>query len=735
MIRFRTGQNWKREPQASPEDSFGLELDGVDLIAAATEESLATVVPDLIESVSALSLQGEALTQISLPEAHLELTLHRKGSEVEIKVVNLGRPVRLAQRPVKVELGELATAAVQCARALLRDVADAAPSLASSHKLRRMSRRLPEIERGSLAAERTPCARAGYIHRVEAQLHGFGFELRDPDDLLLCLPNTGNGTLASLLCGGSVFLRLDDEQPIWCTTGLPFLFAMELSRQAAELSHSIEIEEGELSLLLAGQPPLLRLDLRARKLEIEGRRYAASPTRMVQAMFDLPLALSFAVTTQNKAQRRNPYLTELVDRCREGLVQVPGSSEPPTDARAAQRSRRSPGASARPLQTRGRLRRLRFTKLWEKHRLGGTEPGKILLGKAGPIFSSAEMACAFSPQGNLRYRRVATHGVAASVNDRVVTAFADRLMLFVGGETSARWLRDHDGVQIGPELDRRGKMLLCSSQSRAAIAMLDLCGREIWRLAPPRAHRIFTTVQGHRVLVAAESGYLYGLDLQDGLVRYRLRAALPFTGPAIPWGQKLLAAMGRSGQFALLAADAHSGAVHWTEEVNLSRPSQPLPQGSRILIAGERDQRAILICLGSTGKPVWERALELGPAPYYLLAVGRSALVCGASGAAALISGDGRIEWRLERLSHELLWPCSPVFARGVLMIPGETVRAADPRSGEVLAEVRPGIGLCDLKVDDQLNLFFLDEDGSLQAYRLASHFALVTGDAASSGT
>ena len=66
-------------------------------------------------------------------------------------------------------------------------------------------------------------------------------------------------------------------------------------------------------------------------------------------------------------------------------------------------------------------------------------------------------------------------------------------------------------------------------------------------------------------------------------------------------------------------------------------------------------------------------------------------------------------------------------FARGVLMIPGEIVRAVDPRSGQVLAEVRAGIGLCDLKIDGKLNLYLLDEDGSLQAHRLASHFAVVS--------
>jgi len=731
MIRFRVGQSWKREADALPQDCFGLDLDGVDLIAGATEESLATVVPDLIEGVGALCLQGEELAQISLAEAHLELALQRKGPDVQISVVDLGRPARLAQRPVTVDLRELAVAAAQCARTLLRDVADAVPSLARAQRLRTMSRRIAQIERGPVSVDAHQPPRAGFLHRSQPDPAGFGFELSDPDDLLISLPRNGNGALTSLLCGGSVFLRLEEEQPVWRAIGPPFLLALELARQASELSRAIDGEESEFLVQLAEQAAL-KLDLRTRELEIERRRYPAIPSRFAEGMFELGLALSLVIAERNRAQRKNPYLVELMERCREGLKYLPGSREPPGDDRSAQGSRRMLEAARRPLPTPGRLRRLRFAKLWEKHGLRGAEPGRILLGNAGPIFSSGEMACAFSVAGKLRYRRVATHGVATSTDDRVLTAFADRLMLYVGAESSARWLRDHDGVRIGPELDRRGGILLCTSESRAALAILELSGREIWRLAPPRTHRIFPAVQGHRVLVSTESGHLYGLDLEDGLVRYRLRATLPFTGPAIPWGRKIVAAVGRSIRLALLAVDAHSGKVHWTEEVNLSRASSPLPQGNRVLLAGERDERGVLICLGSSGKTIWERALDLGPAPYSLFAVGRSTLVCGARAAAALVSGDGRIEWQLEPLGTELLWPCTPAFARGVVVIPGETVRAVDPGSGEVLAEVRAGIGLCDLKVDRKLNLFLLDEDGLLQAHRLASHFAVVSGDAGS---
>jgi hypothetical protein len=61
-----------------------------------------------------------------------------------------------------------------------------------------------------------------------------------------------------------------------------------------------------------------------------------------------------------------------------------------------------------------------------------------------------------------------------------------------------------------------------------------------------------------------------------------------------------------------------------------------------------------------------------------------------------------------------------------VVLLPGELTRALEPRGGHVLAEVRTGIGLVDLAVDSRLNLYALDEDGTLTAYRLVTALAVV---------
>ncbi len=728
MIRFRIGQSWKRERAAAPVDAFGLDLDGVNLLAGASEEPLAKVVPELIDALVELCLEGHLFAQVSLGEAHLELLLARKDAEVQLQVISLGRPARPVRPPVRVDLKEISTAACRCARLLAEDLREAAPNLTRSARHRRMLKQVARLESKGVRSARGGHAQTGYSFRA-APSHpvSFGFTLDDPDDLLLSLRKEHSAALCSLMFKGTVSLRLMGDAPVWTGAGQPFLLALELSRQAGELSAALEGKEPKHTFEPGGLGPALLVDLRKEVIQLGEAVHAVTPARLAGAMFELGMSLVFAATARNKAQARNPYLAELSARCKEGLAHLRSALEPPPeDARPARSKPRRQASATRPLKVSGRLRRLRFDRLWEKQRLSGDGPGRLKLSAKGLLFSSRQMACAFSSSGELLFRRVATHGVAASADGRVLTASANRVTTFRGAEESARWIRDHDGIALGPELDRRDGLLLTLSDRRAVVALCEHTGREIWRIAPPRTQRCFLTLQGHRALVATDSGYLYGLDLADGQVRYRMHAALPFTGPTVAWGKKLVALLGRAERVALFVADAHSGNIHWTHEATLASPSRPLVQGSRVLVAGEREGSGVLICLSAKGAPLWERQLHLGKGPFELLPVGRMVLVTSQTGAATLVAVDGSVEWQLGAASAETSRPITPCFARGILLIPGEVVRAVDPRGGQVLAEVKAGVGLCDLKVDARLNLYLLDEEGTLSALRLASHLAVV---------
>ncbi len=725
MVRFRIGQVWKREGLGRPVDAFGLELDGVDLLAGANEEPLDRVVTDLLDALLALETGEARLAELSLPEAHLELLLRRRGDEVELRVAHLGRPARIQRGPLRVDLRDLSEAAVRCARALLLDLRETAPDR-NEARLRKMSSLAARLDDAHFAElEEGPPPGGFELRAAPPGEIAFAFELEDPDDLLSEWTG-GQGPLTSLSCGGGLSLRIVGRE-LWRGRGVPFLMALELARQAAELVHAIELEEDSARLTFGGVGPEVDIDFRNGAVRTPDETVHVRPPALIRAMFDLGPALELAITGRHRAQRKNPWLTGLVERCREGLSRLGAGIQPPEDLRPARVKKGSTRAAAtRPLRTEGKLRRLRFDKRWEKQNLTSDGPGAIALGRKGPVILSPHLACGFSARGELLFRRVGSHGVAANAEGEAVVASSSQVLLFRGADASARWLRDHDGLQLGPELIHRDGVLVVSCQGRGAAGFSAMTGRELWRLVPPRTQRCWISVQAHRALVADDTGHLYGLDLESGQVRFRMRAALPFTGPTVPWGRRMLATIGRGGHSSLLAADAHSGAMIWSHELPHGAISRPLVLSRRIYLATGDAREGRLICLGANGRALWERRIHLGEPPWSLTETGGGVLVWSRNGAAALFSVDGSPEWRLGAAGAELPATLTPCQSRGVLIVPGEVTRAVDPRGGRVLAELRTGLGLCDLEADARLNVYALDEDGTLTAWKLSTSFAVV---------
>jgi len=727
MIRFRLGQTWKSEGASTPVDSFGLLLDGVDVLSGASEEALSQVVPDVVAAVDALSRKRGTFAQFSLAEAHLEVLLRRTSEGVSLAIVSLARPARWVRGPLTLDLKELTQATVKCGQALLADLDEHSPRLARSVRIRNLKKQVAALGRRVLPEPSRPKAAEGYSYRASIPGPvGLGFTLFDPEDLLMKLDRAHGGALHTLSCSGELFVHLGTRfAGHWKSAGHPFLFALELSRQAQELSHALELAEKDFTFAPGGVGPNLKVLLAEGR--VEGRQGAVEcdPRELIQAMFTVGLELANAVTRRNKAQARNPYVVELTARSREGLKQF-RKIRPPSDVKEA-RAKPKKSGPGKPL-SKGKLRKLQFSPLWEKQALGGESTGRLLLGPRGPVFSSFEMACAFSQEGELLYRRVATHGVAASADGQVITASVERIAGFSGTAGSARWLRDHDALPLGPELEHHEGLLIAQCDGRGAVAFGADTGRELWRLIPPRTQRTYFSIQGHRGLLATDSGYLYGIDVADGQVRYRMRSAVPFFGPSVAFGKRLLAMVGRGDKSVLFCADAHSGALLWTQEFDLDRPSLPVINRDRVHLAGERQGNGMLVVLDGEGAPVWERPLHVGRGPYALSGSSHGMLVTSASGEAELLDMEGQTQWRLGAAGPELSKALPALWVRDVALLPGGIIRAVEPKGGRILGEIDVGAPLVDLKVDDALNLYVLDEDHRLRAYRLATHLAVVNG-------
>ncbi len=731
MIHFRYGQAWKREGHGSPHDAFGLELDGVDLLSGASEEPLERIVPELIDGLWGLVAGDVPLTGVPLPHAHLELLIRRDGGQAKLEVVSLARPARRLYGPLTVELEDLVAAAVECGRALLADFAEARVTIPAEVR-KGFAGRIEKLARARVPHGGDESKKEGFSHLHRAQEPvGFAFTVEDPSELLRAFrPGLERGALGTLLTAGTVSLHVGSQTP-WKASAPPFLVALELARQGQELAHALELEDARFRFTPGGQGRPVTIDLERRRLElVPGRAVDCDPRALAEACFDLGQRLALVVRAHAPAQGKNPWLVELQGRCREGLARLHRgvAPEPGTEPEKAPPRRRKRVDEEKPLPGPGRVRKLRFAQQWQQTNLTGDEPGSLRLGKRGPLVVTPELVTGLSPKGERLFARSGTHGVAVAPDGFVVSAEAERVVGLPEGR-DASWLRDHDGLSIGPDLCRMDGLFVASAQGRGAVAWDALTGRERWRMLPVRITRAHLLVHGHRALMTTDTGLLYGLELADGQLRYRNRAPAPYLMAPVPWARRIVTVGGRGEQTFVGVSDVHSGRSVWVRELPLGTPSRPLVLGGRVLLAGVEGGEGVLVCLTSRGTVLWQRPLHLGEGPFGLIAVGRSVVVSGPSGAGAMFDLEGAQSWRVgtsaER-GESLHAFVPPRAARGVVLLPGEVTRAVDPRGGRVLAEVHTGVGLCGLQVDSKLNLYALDEDGSLTAWRLSSSLAVL---------
>jgi hypothetical protein len=413
---------------------------------------------------------------------------------------------------------------------------------------------------------------------------------------------------------------------------------------------------------------------------------------------------------------RNPYLLDLLSRAEAALALVrPGSGKPPGEGPA-----RPVRRSARPLRREGGLRRLRFLPVLEAPGVAGPGPATLVATEPGPVLVSERGLDAFAWDGTARTHRVARRGAAVDATGNTVIATRDRLVAFPFHGADARWFQPHDGAGLDA-LHRAGTLVLVPPSGGASGA--GHRAGEQWVFAPPHPPPPRGAVDP--VVLAASSRRADRPRPVDGTVRFRVAAPLPFTAAPVAWGALALVGLGRDSRSALLAVDPQGGEVRWLTELGLEETLPPIAAGARAWVVGLHEGRPALACLDVRGKLLWRRAVPTPERPAGLLTSGVDVIVTGTGGSAARLRRNGRIAWRLGGAAVGGA-AVPPLLERGVLLVPGEALRAVDPRSGRVLAELPGGRGIRALAVGPGLEVARLDEAGDLTLHRLASHFAVV---------
>jgi hypothetical protein len=717
MLRIRIGQLWKYEGAAEALDGFGLELDGMALVPGASEEPLGLVMEQLLQATAALAA-GQPMAQVSLPESSQELLLVRQKESFELHVLRLGRPAGAVRPPVRLDAEAWRGAVVRAAQGWISDLrASGAPA-----RLRQRARAL--LSRADRDARPLAKQPPGWGLRLEPRsVPGFRLQASDPDGLL-CVQERRTPVPVALLALPSRLELVTGGVASFEVHGPAGLLVLELLRQAEEVVRALEAGERTLRFSPAGAPSQWQLDLLNGGVAAPAWTLPWPAEAVAQAMVAPALGFASLLPALDARFAENRYLVDFTARGRavlaalRGLVARPAEEQPPVE----RRGRRRPPAP--PLQPGAQVRRLGFLRRGHAKALADEGASELRPVGLGFVLLARTHAAVVTREGEVVQRRVAPRGIVLGAGGEGLLADELRWQGIRLQEPEARWFRDHDGATLKGPLLVTDEQLVLTTQPSGVRALDRFTGRELWRFQPQRPQRLHLGFHSGRVLVAAESGTVHGLDLAEGSVRFRLPAPLPCLGPPLPWGRSAAAALGRGDRMGILVLDPHQGVVRWLREFPWACVAPPLARGSRLRVLGQRDGAPVLLCLGPRGATLWERPLPLGPGPWALSPDADASLATAADGSAVRVDAQGKVDWRLEgQRTHSV---ASAVLQRQVLLVPGETVRALDVRSGRVVAEIPSPGGLHALAATEKLDVAVLDAAGDLTVWNLGASLGVV---------
>jgi hypothetical protein len=671
VLTLRLGEAWRRG-QTGPKDRVSLEVEGVSLLPAMDEADLVGWLGSWLDALKALVVERAATAQVSVDAPGLELCLLRRpGLSLELSVVVLEPEPRRVSAPVTIDLVELRSAIEAATRGFLRGAADAKVPLETALLLERKLREATGRAITPFAMQRDD------PWRFLEQAEGASIELEDRDGRTL-LVSRGAGSLAALLTAG--VLRVGG------TT--------------------------------SSQPPFLAL-------------MAAVRRRPTRGLWELGLAVCAALHARHAGWATNAWVDALFVRCTEGLASL---REPKPDVSPAPPPRPVAQRTEGPLSPVGTPRRVTLTPRWSRPVALGETRGRLALGRKQVLVHAAHAAQLFTLAGKELRRAYAPRGVAADAEGLVLLATEERLSCFVGEEPSARWLRHDGGLRVGPDVVRTDDgRLLTRMGGRGVVALEVMTGREAWRFDPPRAQRSAFVELGARLVVGTDAGDLFGVDLTDGQVRFRIKGPLASPWPVVPLQRDAIAVLTQSTQtvvarFAALAGGsaAQAGAVTWTRPLPLEVAAPPVVSRGRLFVAGRHEGRGAVACLSGKGEVVWLRPVPLDGASISLASYERGVIANDARGAAVRLLPDGEPSWVLGGLEEAIAPRLAARLAKGVLVVPGASVRLVDPTSGRVIAGTPPTPELTDFGIGRGLSLFTYVEAGTLTCFEPGAVLSVV---------
>jgi outer membrane protein assembly factor BamB len=744
MIRIRPGSAWRHDPQLAAAlrrdgpraravaaqgvvDALAFDVDGVDITAGRAEGALLPSLEAVLRAVARVTA-GAPHATVAFPDGALELLIRRRGASALLSVVSVSRPSRVLAQDVEVELEALAGAALEAAADLCRELAELAPGTADGARgLRAAARDLrrtePRAPAGPRALPPPRRATAGAAAGVSCTV-----ELADEEGVLATYEG-GRPDLGALLAPGTVRLAALAE-PLLVLGGFPFLVLRDLAALAGAVVSALQRGDRTASAPLPhggrGPAATAELDLGTGVLRVGGRSAPVQPLALVRALCEAALAFGRLTRARNPRQAENGYLVELEAAAAERLGQadeLAGGDVAVDELAAPVRVPALPRVAQEPLGP-GRLRRVAFRRVLALE--VGRPAGGAAFAAAGRAWLAAGDAAVVALDARAASVAWRAPGcVFAAALPAAVLAVRDGKLhahaLRGGGRTL--WSRALPGEEppTGAAALSRGPWLLVEA---GAVTGLDPgTGRTVFRFTPPGARRLWATAFGGIAAVAADTGFLYGVDAA-GRVAWRVRAPAPLLGPPVAAGACVAVADAPTGAV-LLAVDPASGVRCWEAPLELAAAGAPVPWAGGLAVGGTVGGDPAVALVRRSGEVAWTSGPGLAGAPV-LAGAGPLLAVRDGAGALAAFDRGGAIRWsRPGAPGNPAPSPAAPVRVRGALLVPGEGIRCLDAATGELLGAAT-GVAPAHLVVDASLALAAMDADGVVTVLRLATHLSVV---------
>lgn len=743
MIRIRPGQAWRHDPRlaaalrrAGPRaraeaargavDALALEVDGIDIAAGRAEGALLPSLEALLRAVARVT-SGAPHATVAFADGALELLIRRRGPSALLTVVSVSRPSRVLAQDVEVDLEELAGAALEAAADLCRELAALAPGAeVGARGLRAAARDLRRTEPRSERGPRPVPARRGAAPRTSASV-SCEVELAD-DGHVLAAYEGGRPDLGALLAPGVVRLSAGAE-PVIALGGFPFLVLRDLIRLAGAVVTALERGDAMAAAPLphSGRGPAARaeLELATGALRAGERSATVAPLALVRALGEAALGFGRLARARNPRQAENAYLVELEATAAERLAQADELAQgdlAATSAPAEVRAPARPRVAQEPLGP-GRLRRVAFRRALVAE-VGHPAAGAPLAAAGRTWIAAGDAALlALDARAPAVAWRAPGCAFAAPLPGAVLVARDGDLAAHALRGGRRLWSRASPGEPpVAAVALARGPWLVAG---RGAVTGLDpASGRPVFRFAPPGASRLWLTAFGGIAAVAADTGFLYGLDA-GGRVTWRVRAPGRLLGPAAAAAGVCVALAEGATGVVLLAVDPASGVRCWEAPLDLAPGGDVVPWAGGLAVGGTIGGDPAVALVTRRGEVAWTAGAGLAGAPR-VAAAGALVVVRDGAGALAALDRAGAIRWtRPAPPGHPAPSPAAPVRARGALLVPGEGLACLDAGTGELLGAAA-GVAPAWLAVDASLALAALDADGLVTVLRLATHLSVV---------